>query len=136
TETEYQQLEAWARERFQIEEPIWRWSAQDFKPADDLPYMGLAAPNSHVYVATGFMKWGLTNGTAAAIAISESILGRAAEWSAPFAAQRVAPLKSAKIVLEQGLETTRSIMMDCISPPGSKSIEDLEPGQGAVLHAC
>ena len=52
------------------------WSAQDYTPIDDLPYVGPILPgNESIFVATGFNKWGMTNGVAAALALSSRILG-------------------------------------------------------------
>ena len=54
-----------------------RWSAQDYVPADSVPYVGrLTRGSERLYVATGLKKWGMTNGTAAAMMISDAILAR------------------------------------------------------------
>jgi glycine/D-amino acid oxidase-like deaminating enzyme len=52
------------------------WSAQDYHSIDELPYVGALLPgNDKICVATGFDKWGMTNGVAAALALSARILG-------------------------------------------------------------
>lgn len=57
------------------------WSAQDYSPVDELPYVGPLLPfGEKVLIATGFDKWGLTNGVAAALALSSRILGGQMAW--------------------------------------------------------
>ena len=52
-----------------------KWSAQDYISFDYIPYIGKINKNiDNIYVATGFGKWGMTNGTASAILISDMIL--------------------------------------------------------------
>ena len=59
------------------------WSAQDYLSADGLPYVGPLLPGkSPILVATGYAKWGMTNGVAAALALSGRILGGQQPWAA------------------------------------------------------
>jgi Rieske Fe-S protein len=59
-----------------------QWSAQDYRSHDAVPYVGrLPRGLGRIYVATGFDKWGMTNGVAAARAISGQILGAQPEWA-------------------------------------------------------
>ena len=56
-----------------------QWSAQDYSPHDGVPFVGLLPRGlGRIYVATGFDKWGMTNGVAAARAISGPDPGRGA----------------------------------------------------------
>src|SRR5690606_37189262 len=44
-----------------------RWSALDYHPVDELPYVGPLLPrDARVLVATGYAKWGMANAVAAA----------------------------------------------------------------------
>lgn len=66
-----------ARERFDIESIEYRWATQDYVAIDQVPFVGRLAPQMcHLYVATGFGGWGMTNGTAAGRLLSDLILGR------------------------------------------------------------
>ncbi|NBK20624.1 MAG: FAD-dependent oxidoreductase, partial [Spirochaetia bacterium] len=56
-----------------VEEVLAKWSAQDYKTPDQIPYIGRVSDHSNLYVATGFGKWGLSNGTLAGNMISELI---------------------------------------------------------------
>lgn len=51
-----------------------RWSAQDYVTVDNIPYVGpVTKHQKNVFVATGFKKWGLTNGTNAALMLYDLI---------------------------------------------------------------
>ena len=87
----YRRLAAFARDRLGAGEIAFRWSTQDAMPADGLPYVGLMAPESrHVHVITGLRKWGLTNGTAAALILRDTLCGTANPWAAVFDSTRSA----------------------------------------------
>ncbi|MDL5361011.1 FAD-dependent oxidoreductase [Halalkalicoccus sp. NIPERK01] len=66
TRERYERLEGFAREQFDVEEVAYRWSTQDYKPFDAIPYVGRLGPvGKNAYVATGFGGWGMTGGVAA-----------------------------------------------------------------------
>jgi glycine/D-amino acid oxidase-like deaminating enzyme/nitrite reductase/ring-hydroxylating ferredoxin subunit len=76
TENEYRKLEDWARENFEVRNVLARWSAQDNATHDDLPYVGNSPGQDHIYVATGFDGWGMSNGIASARLIAEIMSGQ------------------------------------------------------------
>ncbi|MGV0836225.1 FAD-dependent oxidoreductase [Mycolicibacterium thermoresistibile] len=79
------ELDEWTRQHFPGAQQKYYWSAQDYSPIDDLPYVGPILPgNESIFVATGFDKWGMTNGTAAALALSSRILGGRMDWAEAF----------------------------------------------------
>ncbi|WP_440711618.1 FAD-dependent oxidoreductase [Herbiconiux sp. YIM B11900] len=52
------------------------WSAQDYESHNLIPFVGaMPRGRGRVYLATGFAKWGLTNGVAAAIRLTSEISG-------------------------------------------------------------
>lgn len=52
----------------------YRWSAQDYVTPDNIPYIGyLSIDSNNIYIATGFSKWGITNGVVAANIITNMI---------------------------------------------------------------
>ena len=66
-----QELDSWAKVHYPGAMQTHYWSAQDYTPIDELPYVGPILPgHDKIFVATGFDKWGMTNGTAAALALS------------------------------------------------------------------
>nr|WP_231514811.1 FAD-dependent oxidoreductase [Oceanobacillus salinisoli] len=73
----YEALQAYATKHFHVRDIVYRWSAQDLTTLDKLPYIGpITNSEESVFVATGFRKWGMTNGTIAAKIITDYILNR------------------------------------------------------------
>lgn len=79
----------WTRTWCPTAEPLHSWSAQDYLPVDELPYVGPLLPGrDNILVATGYAKWGLTNGVAAALAIAGRVTGKPPAWARTFASWR------------------------------------------------
>lgn len=75
-------LREWTAEHFPQAVETHHWSAQDYTSPDALPRVGLLPlGRCRVHVATGFAKWGMTNGAAAALAVSGQILGDPVPWA-------------------------------------------------------
>lgn len=87
-------LETWARETFDVEEVTHRWSAHDYVTPDHVPYIGRAPLHQNVYVATGFGKWGLANGSAAGLMLTALVGGGEPEWLPVFDAGRTEGVRS------------------------------------------
>ena len=75
----FARLEDWARGHlpgFAEAPSVHRWAAQDVHTADGLPCIGHEHPDTqHVYVATGFGGWGLSNGVAAGRLLAAHLTG-------------------------------------------------------------
>ena len=69
-------LEGWARQRFEVDAIVQRWSAELFEPTDGLPMIGLGPGKKNIWVAAGLSGVGLTLGTAAASLIADGIEGK------------------------------------------------------------
>jgi glycine/D-amino acid oxidase-like deaminating enzyme/nitrite reductase/ring-hydroxylating ferredoxin subunit len=95
TQQRFAALETWARTHFDVRGIEYRWSAQDFETLDGVPYVGpIDQLNDRILVATGFRKWGMTNGTAAAMILSGTVLGDAPPWAGVFDSTRANPRQS------------------------------------------
>ena len=69
-------LIGWVHHYFPGAELTHRWSAQDYESLNLVPFAGrMPRGRGRVWFATGYAKWGLTNGVAAAIRISAEVLG-------------------------------------------------------------
>lgn len=85
----YQRLIDFAKAHFDVEAPAFRWSAQDYKTVDKIPYIGLlTSKEKNIYVATGFNKWGMSNGSFAGLLISDMINGDESRYEELFKPSR------------------------------------------------
>jgi glycine/D-amino acid oxidase-like deaminating enzyme/nitrite reductase/ring-hydroxylating ferredoxin subunit len=92
-------LRAWTDEWFPGAEETHAWSAQDYSSHDGLPFIGtLPRGRGHFYVATGYGKWGLTNGVAAALSIAKQVHGHRATWQTPISRRITRPSGALEIV--------------------------------------
>lgn len=125
-------LESWGRERFDVERVAFRWATQDAVTPDRLPFVGRLTPASkNVWFASGFGGWGMTNGTAAALLLTDLILGRRSPWTAVYDPRRGAPALTLRGLARDAVTTIRSIAGD--RGPGAR---DLAPGNGCVADAA
>ena len=128
-------LERWARERFDVRSIEYRWSTQDNMPVDGVPYIGRLAPfQKRLWVATGFMKWGLTNGTAAGMILTDLIAGRDNRWASLFDSTRFKPLASAKELVKENVNVGAHFVGDHIAPPDVRSVGSLAPGEAGIVR--
>jgi Rieske Fe-S protein len=133
TRPHYQALEAWARERFRLRSVDYRWSAQDYLPADKVPYIGRLIPGyGRLYVATGFKKWGMTHSAVAAMLLSDQLAGRHNPWSWLFNATRLTPLASAKEFAAHNLDVTLRFVGDRLRTLRPPPALGLAPGEAGI----
>src|SRR3546814_6014448 len=134
TEGEYRKLAEFVRANFEIVPIGYRWMNQDYNPMDQLPYIGKLTPASkHVYTATGFKAWGITNGTAAAVILSDAILGRKNPWAAIFDTSRINPTVSAKSFMGENLHVAKHWIKDRLHKPSDAPLAGLKPGEAAIV---
>jgi len=115
----YERLEGWARERFGLE-PELRWATQDQMPVDGVPYVGRHDPVSgDVWVATGFKKWGLAMGTAAAELLAAQIAGREHPWTPLFDPNRLRPRASAPDLVKENANVAYHFVADRVAKRGN-----------------
>ena len=133
TDERYADLERWAAERFGMTDVRYRWSTQDGATVDELPYIGtLRRGSEHVFVATGFGKWGMTNGTLSAMLISDLILGRANPWAETFDPHRLTVAASAQKFATENLKVATHFVKDRVVHPQERAFEELGNGEASV----
>jgi glycine/D-amino acid oxidase-like deaminating enzyme/nitrite reductase/ring-hydroxylating ferredoxin subunit len=135
TEERYRRLEAFAREHWDVRSVDYRWSAQDNTTVDGVPYVGLLSPREQrVFMATGFAKWGMTGGTAAALLLSDRLLGRENGWASLFEPNRLNLRASVPRLVKENVEAGLRFAGDRLTKPGRRAIEDLRPGEGDIVR--
>jgi glycine/D-amino acid oxidase-like deaminating enzyme len=115
----YARLEGWARERFGLE-PELHWATQDQMPVDGVPYVGRHDPvSSNLWVATGFKKWGLAMGTAAAELLAAQIAGRDHRWAELFDPNRLRARASAPTLAKENANVAYHFFADRVRKHGA-----------------
>ncbi|MDD4378117.1 MAG: FAD-dependent oxidoreductase, partial [Eubacteriales bacterium] len=71
----YHRLEKYANQHLNVESFEYRWSSKDSVTDDGLPLIGMTSQEG-IYVAAGFGFWGMTNGTTAAMVLTDLITGK------------------------------------------------------------
>jgi glycine/D-amino acid oxidase-like deaminating enzyme/nitrite reductase/ring-hydroxylating ferredoxin subunit len=133
TRERYAALEEWARRQFPVRSIDYRWSAQDYVSADHVPFVGPVAPGSDlILVATGFKKWGMSNGSAAGIMLADRIAGRDNPFAAFFDTNRLNPRQSVKDLVKENANVVKRFVGDRLRTE-TRSVADLAPGEAAVL---
>ena len=135
TDERYRALEEFGRRHWGAEAFPYRWSTQDYVPVDGVPYVGrLTRGREHVYVATAFKKWGMTNGTAAALILADLILGRRNQWAELFDAKRVKPVASAFEFAKENASVARHFFGDRLNRGEQAALVDIQPGEGRLVQ--
>lgn len=129
----YAALGEWSLDTFDIESVEAQWSAQDYSPVDGIPFIGRQLPKSDVFVATGFKKWGMTNGTAAGLMIADAIAGRDNPWSATFDASRQKSALSSRDLYKENANVAQQFVGDRLSTLRPPSADTLAPGEGGIV---
>ncbi|MGL5085146.1 MAG: FAD-dependent oxidoreductase, partial [Clostridium sp.] len=84
---------------FEEAEIKYRWSAQDWVATDKIPYIGYINKEfDNIYVATGFSKWGMTNGTVAGMIITDLITEEGDKYKETFTPSRLKSFLSKEFV--------------------------------------
>jgi glycine/D-amino acid oxidase-like deaminating enzyme/nitrite reductase/ring-hydroxylating ferredoxin subunit len=132
-ESHFGHLEKFLRKNFSVDEIAYRWSAQHYHSADDVPYIGLAsrfAKNS--YIATGYFADGLVYGTLAGVVIADLILKKENALSDVYQSNRCKPLASAGFLLREDTNVFWQYLKDFPFTTTS-DIEKIKPGDGQVV---
>ncbi|SDR85665.1 FAD-dependent oxidoreductase [Actinopolymorpha singaporensis] len=134
TEEQVRDLVEWTRATFDVEDVEYTWSAQDFTTPDHIPYVG-AAPGHHaILVATGFGKWGLSNGSAAAMMLVDAMSGRSNPWASAFDARRIGDVRGVVKTVTDNLHVGKEFVGGYLGTPESRTLDQVLPGTGGLIR--
>lgn len=129
----YQHLKDFVSSRFEVEQFEHSWSAQQFRSADLLPYIGRAPAPGRVYVGTGYAADGLVWGAVAARMIADQIQERDNPWTSLFNPQRFTPIKSAGNLMKLNAHVMKHYVTNYLKPAPCKSIKEVKRGEGRIV---
>ena len=82
-------LEQFAKKHFPKAREVCRWATQDCMSLDGIPYIGPYSRHTpHLYVATGFNKWGMTSSMVAAHLLGDLVQGKKNPYAPVFSPRR------------------------------------------------
>jgi glycine/D-amino acid oxidase-like deaminating enzyme/nitrite reductase/ring-hydroxylating ferredoxin subunit len=127
-------LEGFARRHWDVEEVTHRWSAQDPTPYDNLPVVGPYWPgSSRLFVAAGFMKWGLTAGTFSAMVLNDLIAGRENPWASRLGPSRLS-LRSTPALAQMNAEVGAFFFGDRLRTAEAGDVAEVPRGRARVVR--
>ncbi|WP_181304090.1 FAD-dependent oxidoreductase [Rufibacter sp. XAAS-G3-1] len=133
-EENFRKLEEYVRERFDVKAVEYRWAAQQYKPADSLPYIGRKHSGSEIYVATGFEADGLTYGTLSAMILSDLMLGKENQWAEMYSPTRHQPLKAAPKFIKENVDVMVQYLKDLPYRSQVEELADISSGEGKNIE--
>ena len=108
-------------------------AGRDAGRRDPLRRQALAGP-APLWTASGFKKWGITNGAAAAIMLADAIDGRAEPVARDV---RREPLQAARVRARSCSRRRVSVgahfFGDRLASPDVRSLDELAPGEGGIV---
>jgi glycine/D-amino acid oxidase-like deaminating enzyme/nitrite reductase/ring-hydroxylating ferredoxin subunit len=129
----YKALETFGQQFFGLDDIIYRWSAQDLITLDKIPYIGaITSSQSNILIATGYRKWGMTNGTAAALLFRDKILDKKNPYQNLYTPSRFSVHPSLKNFLVENADVVGHLIEGKLELP-NKSARDLSNDEGAVI---
>jgi glycine/D-amino acid oxidase-like deaminating enzyme/nitrite reductase/ring-hydroxylating ferredoxin subunit len=132
TKIHYETLASFAKENFNVESILYRWSTQDCMTADGVPYVGnLTSKTNNIFVATGFGKWGMTNGTVSASILTDLISKGNSPWASVYDPSRFDIIASGAKLVSENLDVAEKLIGGKLTPV-PKDIE-LNKGEAKVV---
>jgi glycine/D-amino acid oxidase-like deaminating enzyme/nitrite reductase/ring-hydroxylating ferredoxin subunit len=129
----YEHLTEFGDELFGIEEVVNRWSTQDLTTLDKLPYIGyMTADTPNILVATGYRKWGMTNGIASGLLLSDLIVKQTSPYEDLYSPSRFYADPSVKNFIMQNADVAGHFVAGKLGMV-DKKVEDLQNNEGAVV---
>ena len=129
----YERLRKMVGEYYPEAVEVCHWSAQDCMPLDDVPYIGLYATSTpHLYVATGFKKWGMTSSMVSAMLLSDQIIGKKNPDEELFSPQRFQVNASMKNLLNEGKHAVTGLLTENFKVPEA-CLNEVANGHGAII---
>lgn len=132
--TRYKRLEHWAKGHFPSLAGIaTQWSGQVINTVDGCGFIGKNPGSKTTYIITGDSGNGITNAAIGAMLITDLILGKENKWAKVFDPARHAGAHSPGDYLKEVGNMIRQYG-EWLKPGDVKTVEELKPGEGAVLR--
>lgn len=132
-ELNYKRLAQFGDELFGVRDIAYRWSTQDLTTLDKLPYVGpITSKRTNIWVATGYRKWGMTNGVAAALLLRDQLMGQNNSFAELFSPSRFKADPSVKTFLKENADVAKHLVVGKLKSVPNEAGQ-LGNDQGAVV---
>lgn len=129
----YEALESFGRDVFGEHNTVYRWSTQDLVSLDKVPYIGeITSGHPKVLVATGYRKWGMSSGIAAAHLLRDKVIGNQNPYEDLYSPSRFYADPSLKTFLKQNVDVAEHLIKGKLEIT-NKRVENLAAGEGGVV---
>jgi glycine/D-amino acid oxidase-like deaminating enzyme/nitrite reductase/ring-hydroxylating ferredoxin subunit len=129
----YKALASFGQQVFGLDDIVYRWSAQDLITLDKIPYIGaITSDQPRILIATGYRKWGMSNGTAAALLLQDIILGRQSAYQDLYTPSRFYAHPSLKNFFVENANVVGHLLKGKLEI-SQRSASQLANGEGAVI---
>ncbi|WP_455661196.1 FAD-dependent oxidoreductase [Pradoshia sp.] len=124
-------LQTFTSDHFTVSDFPYRWSAQDLVTLDKLPYIGqYSSSNDCLFLATGFAKWGMSNGAAAARLLCDLVTNQENPYVELFSPSRSETnLQSASTFVKENANVAKEMIKGKVSPD-QLELDELKPNEG------
>jgi glycine/D-amino acid oxidase-like deaminating enzyme/nitrite reductase/ring-hydroxylating ferredoxin subunit len=132
-EKRFEAIEAWIRKLVpSLGKEVHRWSGQVMSTIDHCGFIGRNPGSDRVFVATGDSGQGITHGVLAGLLLKDLIVGGSSPWEATYDPSR----KTVKGIVNYVSENVTALknFAEYVLPGDLDSVEQLQPGQGGILH--
>jgi len=109
-----------------------RWSTQDYTTLTRSLYGENQVRLPNIFVATGFRKWGMTNGTASALLIRDLIVKGESPWAPVYDPARFEADPMVKKFISINADVAKHLIGDKLKPVTGDL--DLRPGEAKVME--
>lgn len=134
TKKHFAALEAFGQSVFGLEDIPYRWSAQDLTTLDKVPYIGeITSGQPNILIATGYRKWGMSNGTAAALLLKDLVLGKKNNYQSLYTPSRFYATPSIKNFLVQNVNVAGHLIKGKLEMSHTDP-DTLAKDEGAVIR--
>ena len=113
---------------------LFRWNTRDCISLDKLPYIGsYSSIMPHMFIGTGFKKWGMTLSNVAANIIVDTICGKKKPYSYLFDSSRLEPLKNMDEMKNILVQSANSLLLDKLKP-ANMDFDEIANDSGSIVE--
>lgn len=129
----YEKLEKEIKKWYPNSEILFKWNTEDCIGLDKIAYIGdYSNIMPHVYIGTGFKKWGITTADIAANIITDKIIGKENDYEKIFNSKRLHPIKNRWEMKNMIKQTVNSFAFEKFKIPVG-DIEEIQNDNAAIL---